>query len=311
MIALVTAHPGPANHFAHFVKEIGRSVQVFAADSVTHKFETSVKIDPTNTSYLLQALEDYDIVMTDLADDWVHLHEQLQEHCPHIKRIVYYDNPEAFVPGGYSETANKIMQCAQIVLIANKNLRIDTHSCKPHYLGYYPIDHNLTKGPDRKTFFESHNLKDTGQQIVTYIGGANATYYEKAYPRFVEILNEAQLENTLIVLKLHPRADLSYHLPLPKNVIIANDSLPSTDVVLYYQTSMAPQFVFAKIPIIAQIGHEPYSDVLTRAGYPTILDADHLKDLLQSAPIDPPSIEGALGIDPNWGQNLRSLFGSL
>jgi hypothetical protein len=43
-------------------------------------------------------------------------------HATKIPRLAYYDNPEPFVPGGYSHTAAEVMREAQGILFANETL---------------------------------------------------------------------------------------------------------------------------------------------------------------------------------------------
>jgi len=58
----------------------------------------------------------------------------------------------------------------------------------------------------------------------------------------------------------------------------------------------------AKVPLIAQVGHEPFPDALKRAGYLYLESFAQLlhKNLYENLE----QVEEQLGIDPNWRENL-------
>jgi len=135
-VCFVTEHPNPANHFEKFVQvceERGISCKVITGKNVSDKFaqikSKVVVIDPASLqneellTQLEQEMTSQSIVFTDIANKrWVALHQKLSEKHPSIKRAVYYDNPEGYVPGGYSKLAAKVIDKAQIILFANKSL---------------------------------------------------------------------------------------------------------------------------------------------------------------------------------------------
>jgi hypothetical protein len=77
------------------------------------------------------------------------LHEKLEKKNPELLRLAYYDNPEPYVPGGYSETAAKVMQLAHRTLFANANLADQPHKQKG--IGYYPTEEAETLRRLRKS----------------------------------------------------------------------------------------------------------------------------------------------------------------
>lgn len=166
------------------------------------------------------------IILTDLGHKFdIALNEVFKQELPDIKRYVYYDNPEAYVPGGYSETAAKVMSHASKVIFSNQNLAKEPifdapkhEYCLPQEkrigLGYYPVEHAAKLRLDReekqstlrKKVFEDLGIEDEAQKILVYFGGNNKEYFEKAFPAFLQFLNEASLNNMLILLQQYPSA---------------------------------------------------------------------------------------------------------
>lgn len=367
-LCFVTSHPNPASHFEKFIclyEEYGFQCKVITDKNVCGKFaqikSKVVVIDPSNTEteQLLNAIEkeiaSQSIVITDIANEiWVSLHKMLSEKHPAIKRAVYYDNPERYVPGSYSELAAKIIDKIEIILFANASLvqkGIESHegvsidlSKKSNFgIGYYPkieatqilgIKQNPEKVKSiKKSLLEKNSIPDKNQKIYVYIGGANDVYYNKAFPHFLKLVSEvtkvynSPLQNTIIVLQQHPRAKVEGNqdaklvnkLPsscnLPEGFSFFVSDLPTSealsiaDGVFYYQTSMSAQFVFAGIPSVIQVGHDTYSDVLIRAGFPSVTDCENLIQALSSnaANANLQDLERQLGMDPDWMKNLLKI----
>ncbi len=89
-----------------------------------------------------------------------------------------------------------------------------------------------------------------------------------------------------------------------------DDALTAADGVLYYQTSMGPQFALAHIPAI-QVGHEKYEDILVRNHLcPSVVSAEGLREALANSRSEPPSekLLDDLGIVSNWPDRLISLM---
>ena len=207
-------------------------------------------------------------------------------------------------------------------------------------IGYYPkkdssnileIKNNAAKVEAIKaTLLEKNEVSLEGQKILVYAGGANDVYYNQAFPHFTQLMTElsqrenSPLKNTTLVLQQHPRAKKegnidaklfqefvsSHDLPEGFNFIVSDiptsEALAIADGVFYYQTSMAAQFVFAKIPSVIQVGHEPYSDLLVQVGFPSVTGADELAGLLSkdSPTANVAELEKELGILPDWKENV-------
>jgi len=346
MILLITAHPGPAHHFAEFAHVLEKEkipYQIIAAPAVSKTFQHDIMcIEPSDIEAIKEKIQNSTIVITDVASEkWAEIHQWLAEKHPHIRRICYYENPEPYVPGGYSETAAKVIEKAQEIFFANNHLAnrgefsIDLSGKKTAGIGYYNRQNadqilRLKKDPAKWQDLKK-SVTDLKHRVLVYIGGANETYYDEAFPHFVDLISTAlktqpeMLENTTLILQQHPRAktegnrDVSLlkqtlaQVQLPKNfhLLISPRSTPETlaiaDAVLYYQTSMAAEFALANIPSIAQIGHQLYPDALMNAGY---AHPASVEELLQLGPYENQKrVEDQLGIDPNWRENLLKALG--
>ncbi len=215
-------------------------------------------------------------------------------------KIAYYDNPESFVPGAYSESAAHVIRSADQVLFANAALKgttiyngnkqaLDLSSKVTYGLGYFPFSRveflkelrsEEVQVVKRKDFFEKAGLEDTGQRLLVYIGGANTVYEELAFPAFANILSEAassgSLDNTIVVLQRHPRASQAdrevfeslNNLYDQKTQFVVSDvdfdsAIAIADTACYYQTSASSFFPLIDLPAF-QIGHEQFDDILIR-----------------------------------------------
>lgn len=365
-VCFVTAHPNPANHFAQFVQafeEQETSCTVLAEKNVQGKFsqvksnvipfDASILENDTLYEQLISKIPLGSIVVTDIGSEkWAILYQKLAEDHPNIKRIAYYDNPEQYVPGGYSELAARVIDAAQGVLFANKGhvqqgieksagVALDLSKKELIGVGYYPEKEAQTILEQRQntlkvqqiksSFFERHGIQERGSKIFTYAGGANEVYYEKAFPKFIEMIAEllekdpSHLENTVVLLQQHPRAkregnldaklveDLVSKTALPKgfHFVISDvptiDSLVLCDGAFYYQTSMAAQFALGGIPTVMQVGHDTYPDLLIKTGFPSATEAETLSKAFNKVEEGSTNLEALkekLGMDHNWKENL-------
>ena len=196
-----------------------------------------------------------------------------------------------------------------------------------------------TRDEVRQTFLHSHDLNDSGQRIWVYFGGSNTEYFEKALPKFLEFVGEASdnkdFSNMIIVMQKHPTTkdknvedrlvkEIAFVKPhhAPSFIIsdfTSDEAQVMADAALFYQTSMAPQFVLAGIPVM-QIGHETYADVLVRnnlctsvTSAPALIETldQILKDASEKNVEAHKRIEEGLGIQANWKENLINSLDSL
>lgn len=252
----------------------------------------------------------------------------LRETYGDTKRlIVYYDNPEAFVPGGYSEVAEAAIAFGQPkeILFANKNLaRADVEifkgveGVKKTGLGFYAMEQ-----VEALKAMRVGKEKSEGR-VFLYLGGSetNTEYMEKALPAFIEMLRGMSFEEepTTLYFRGHPRSSgvdfaaveaiakpgLTV-LKAPKDLL---ESLAIADYALYYQTSLSPLLVLGGIQAI-QVGHEVYRETLVdKRIIPVAKTFSELEEILKRAPdaYSERAIYDVIGYDPAWKENLLALL---
>jgi hypothetical protein len=343
-VCFVVCHGGPADHFATFAEQVP-GVEIHATGPALSKLEErGVKVDhPFSLKGLSPEQEDAlaeqiakecsnaSVCMTDVGHVFdVKVQKALTKFAPHVVRIAYYDNPESYVPGGYSDVAHKVMSAAHKVLFANSHLAtsMSIDNVEKIGLGYYPLHHAEKIGERRKLehfqlrrqWFEKHRLKDRGQKLLVYCGGNNEEYFTKAFPAFLSFLKEAKLEKSIVLFQQHPGATVKYQEgelerlienrhPIFLSDLSSEEAQVVADGMMYYQTSMGPQFILAGIPVI-QVGHEIYPDIVVRNRLcPSVTSAKELQIAVQaigkgSTPQKETILEG-LGIKSNWVEILK------
>lgn len=359
-ISFVVCHGGPADHFAAFAENLakdGEEIEIYASGpalkkmedhSIAVKFPFSIdKEEDALAEQIAKSCSTAKVVVTDVGHPFdIKIQKALALYAPQVLRIAYYDNPEPYVPGGYSSVAAEVMQAAQKVLFANSKLaqaaifqfpgqEIDLGGRKKVGVGYYPI-HEAEKIAQRRseekpslrqTVFQKNGLIDKGQKVLVYFGGNNEEYFSKALPAFLSLLEQADFSNLVVVLQQHPGAkakNIDKSLvegwtrkhPTPKIIISdfhSNDAQTVADGALYYQTSMGPQFVLAGIPTI-QIGHETYDDILVRNKLsPSVTKVDQLVSIIGSLnqtkkEVPREAVFEGLGLKNDWLQTLKAAF---
>jgi hypothetical protein len=244
-------------------------------------------------------------VITDVGHPFdLAVHKALASRAPQVCRLAYYDNPEPYVPGGYSAVAAEVMQAAQGILFANANLvetslfqapgkRVDLGTRTKVGIGYYPIKQaeniaNRRKAEHfsaRRELLHKRGLTDRGQRVLGYFGGNNEEYRSKALPSFLALLEkgmmQADLTNLVIVFQQHPGAKATN---LDRNLVEEwiskqKQMLQAPKIILsnfesdYVQIAADGAFYYqssmAPQFVLAgiptiQIGHETYEDILVR-----------------------------------------------
>jgi hypothetical protein len=365
-VCFIACHGGAANHFAVYAKDLaskGHSVQIYATGPALKKFQEynseglhgfsleDGRSEEQVAEEIAAKCQKTVTVITDVGHVFdIALQNALASVAPSAKRIAYYDNPEPYVPGGYSETAYQVMQLAHKVLFANANLattpiyRTPSEEVPLSYdskvgLGYYPLEQaqEIAKRRDREhllirnEFFLHSALADKGQKVFVYAGGNNEEYFSMALPaclQFIGSLTAKQdLSDVLIVLQQHPGAKIkntdanlveawlrqqgnrAYSPRIIISDMSTDDALVLADTMLYYQTSMGPQFVLAGIPTV-QIGHECYEDILVKNDLCLVVNnAEGLLSALQTLQkgdlqVSSEVVEEGLGIRSNWSERL-------
>lgn len=365
-VCFIACHGGPADHFSTFAEDLaskGYKVQIYATGPALKKFQDRIEIvtpfslenisEEEAATKLAQECSGADVIITDVGHVFdVPLQQALKSQASKSLRLAYYDNPEGYVPGGYSAVAAKVMLAAQGVLFANANLvktplyqAPSQEVCLPPEkrigLGYYPISQAekiakrriADQSQIRAQLFSKYSLTDRGQKVLVYAGGNNDEYFSKALPAFLKFLSEASLQgdlsNFVVLLQQHPGAKeknfdaklvrqwLEQHsgaARIPQFFISAfnsDDAQVVADGMLYYQTSMGPQFVLAGIPTI-QAGHNTYEDILVKNGLcSTATDVGSLMRALDRLQADAfvesgnEAIMQGLGISSDWANRLE------
>jgi hypothetical protein len=321
-VCLIACHGGPADHFATYAEVLtkqGYNVQIHAAGPALKKFQErgievkySFSLDnliSEEEDSLAQAIaktcSTASIVLTDVGHVFdVKIQKALNIHATKLPRLAYYDNPEPFVPGGYSSTAAEVMEVAEGILFANETLtRAKIYSAvgkevnltgKKHFgIGYYPVsqaekiaekrktDHAIT----RSTFLMKNVIEDRGQKVLVYFGGNNEEYFSKAFPAFLSLLAKASeqidLTDTVIVVQQHPGAkvknldgqqveawlkEFGEQASMPK-VILSDFSSDNAQVLAdaaFYYQTSMGPQFVLEGIPTIQIGHETYEDILVR-----------------------------------------------
>lgn len=342
-ICFIVSHAGPAEHFAAFQEalvENNYEVKVFAADAAARKLSDlkspiqKFEIGDESLDSLVEHCQSCSLVITDVGHPFSErIHCALRDRASHCQHFAYYDNPESFVPGGYSETAKKVMDASSGVLFANMNLVQDaTFKSYPKRvgIGYYPLEkaENIAcarredLSNKRQRLFDQLGFADHGQRLLFYYGGNNEVYFNKAFPALLQFLEDGIDPETLIFLQQHPGAKKEnsdgqllaqtrrVSQQLKVSPLTTDESLVLADGALYYQTSMGPLYAIAGIPAM-QVGHQTYSDILVQSGIAvssTTKEQFHqgLSNLLQAnlAATSSNNLKQRLGISKEWKENL-------
>ncbi|MCK4934659.1 MAG: hypothetical protein KAR79_03640 [Simkaniaceae bacterium] len=295
-VTFICCHAGPAHHFSVFAKTLsdqGFEVNIYAAGPAQSKFETYTPFDIIEGSEeelamdLAKKCKNMRAVITDVGHTFnITMQNSLAKYAPNVCRLAYYDNPESFVPGGYSKVAMEVMRLANKVLFANSNLTKNPTFAElgiKQGIGFYPIDQankisrrrSLDQSHVRQAFFTQNSLLENEQKVLVYAGGNNEEYFNSAFPNFLKMVSLAidteDFSNTIIVLHQHPGAkkanrdaehffkcaqECEMHRHAPRFILsqlTTEDAQVLADAIFYYQTSMGPQFVLAGIPTI-QVG---------------------------------------------------------
>jgi hypothetical protein len=238
--------------------------------------------------------------------------------------IVYYDNPESFVPGGYSVVAQSAIALGRPkeILFANKNLAFDEvevckglDGIKRVGLGFYSMEQI-----EMLRMMRADRKKEG--RVFIYLGGSetNTEYMDKAFPAFLDMIQKMSFEKvpTTILFRGHPRSSGLDFAQLqaiskpgltvqtaPKDLLT---SLSLADYAFYYQTSLSPLLVLGGVNPI-QVGHEVYHETLVDRGIIPVATTFEEVERIVGGPFFLPSDEvvyDAIGYDPKWQETLLS-----
>ncbi len=342
MTAFVSMHSLPAEHFMVFesvLKKNSISTQMImggvakrALGSRKPDFDmdilTGMEIKEFSNE-VAKICECVNIIFVGMGHQFAgHFLEAITRLYGDTKRVIlYYENPEIFVPGGYSELAQAAVSIGKPreIAFANKNLAKEEISVceglegvKKLGLGYYPM-HDIEILKKLRT----ERVVDEKRSWI-YLAGAeiNIDYINKALPSFIKMLSEISFEEnpTTLVFRKHPRSSGSdwkrvealerpgLTILLDEDPILLN-TLSAANYAFYYQTSLSPLLVLGGVNPI-QVGHEVYHETLVDKGViPVALNAVELQAILDSPKkeVAEEIVYDAIGYDPLWENRLLAI----
>lgn len=322
-VCFIACHgAGPADHFATFAESLSRDVgpiEVYASGSALKRFQErgievkipfsidkiSVEEEDALAEQIAKACSTALVIITDVGHAFdIKVQKAIARQATNVPRFAYYDNPESYVPGGYSAVAAEVMLAANGILFANSNLakasifqapgkEIDFEGRAKIGVGYYPINQAekiakrraVEQVSMRQRLFSRNDLVDTGQKVLVYFGGNNEEYFSKAFPAFLGLLEvgmeQSDFTNLVIVIQQHPGAK-------SKNI---DGNMVSSWIGKHCETRQAPRMILSDFSsddaqIVAdgafyyqtsmgpqfvlagiptiQVGHETFEDILVR-----------------------------------------------
>lgn len=344
MVAFIAMHTLPAEHFTIFesvLNKKGISTQMImggvakrALGSRLPDIDMDIWVGRGVKEFskaASEACEHSKIIFVGIGHQFSgHFLEAILERYGKSKRVIlYYENPEVFVPGGYSELAQAaiVIGKPREIVFANENLAREGISVceglegvRKLGLGYYLMsDIEILKK------LQAERGREKGR-VWLYLAGAetNRDYINKAFPAFINMVSEISFEENPITLifRKHPRSsgiDWEQLNALKKpglTILLDEDSLLNTlaiaDYAFYYQTSLSPLLVLAGINTI-QVGHEVYHEILVDKGIiPVATNASEFRRILDSPKneIAEEVVYDAIGYDPLWENRLLEIIES-
>jgi hypothetical protein len=322
MISLIACHGGPADHFATYAEALANSgyrVQIYATGSALDKFrKRGVEVNLTFSLKDLTEQGESDladqiaktcsqaaVVITDVGHAFdIKIQKALARQATAVSRLAYYDNPEPYVPGGYSSVAAEVMRAAEGILFANASLAtatifretdkaVDFGDRERIGIGYYPVNQAEKIAQRRKlehdvmksNILNKNGIAAEGKKVLVYFGGNNEEYFSKAFPKFLSFLDQGaeqyDLSNTVVIIQQHPDAreknlegqqvlellkKSGKKAGMPKIII---SDFPSEDAQVITDAAFYYQTSMGPQFVLAgipsvQIGHATYEDVLVR-----------------------------------------------
>ncbi|CAF2645700.1 unnamed protein product [Rotaria sp. Silwood2] len=379
LVCFIVCDGGPAAHFAAFATNLFHQNELQIIIYATGPALTKLKDShlPNDIQLLSFSIENFDheqqeqvatqlidnclkqgtrTIIVDIGNKFDRIFQAVssKRNIPNdiIHFWCYYDNPEPYVPGGYSIKTEETIKSSQYILFANINLaksnsiiyslpekRIDLTNKIVEGIGYYPVievEKLLQQREIEKDSLRAHYGWTNIQHLFVYFGGNNDTYFDQAFPTFLSNLSHIDkniVQDVLFLLHQHPAAKkqnrdgLLFQECLSKNNHIqgiistlrtSDQAQIVADAALYYQTSMAPQFVLLGLPTM-QVGHETYHDVLVKfnlcytatnatelvVGLTQMKERSELSDKTQQRK---ELIYNAIGYTPDWPNNLHRII---
>lgn len=324
LVCFIVCDGGPAGHFAAFVNNLFDEnqlhIHIYANGPALNKLRDSnlrpgiqlqpFTIDDSNREQQEQVASELidnclkqgaRTIIVDIGNKFDAVFQSVSStknlSTNTVRFWTYYDNPEPYVPGGYSIKAEDTIKPSKHILFSNMNLAktdsviyslpdklIDLTNKSVHGIGYYPVleveklakQRELERDPLR-----AENNWTNVNHLFVYFGGNNDAYFNQAFPTFLSSLSQVDkdlLKDILFLIHQHPAAkkenrdgillkawqEKNPHIQSVISTLKTSDQAQIVaDAALYYQTSMAPQFSLLGLPTM-QVGHEVYNDVLVK-----------------------------------------------
>jgi hypothetical protein len=371
-VCFIVCDGGPAAHFATFATNLFVQNEIQISIYATGVALTKLKDShlPDGIQLLPFTIDDSDreqqekiavelidscmkqnarTIIIDIGNKFDAVFQTVSSETNAIRSWCYYDNPEPYVPGGYSIKAEETIKSSKYILFANINLaktiyslpdkKIDLINKTIQGIGYYPVievEKLLQQREIQRDTLRTENVWDKNKYLFVYFGGNNDAYFDQAFPSFLSSLsyvNKDLLQDILFLFHQHPAAKkhnrdgILLQEWLTKNnhiqVVISNlrtsdQAQIVADAALYYQTSMAPQFVLLGLPTM-QVGHEIYRDVLVKynlcytatnttelaVGFTSMKTRNRSENEAQKSK---QLIYNAIGYTPDWSNNLHHII---
>ncbi len=320
-VCFITLHPSSVEHFIKLTEALDRekiSWQIMAANGSEHRLkerkiphykmsvwtnkksmkELSWKERTAIAKLTAKTCKKAKLIITDISESFIaDVHHELAL-VSSAKRYVYYDNPEAYVPGEYSKVFEEVVKTRPYgVIFSNKHLSEETlygNGKEPLQmdrldklgLGLILMEDtervialSNNKKALRQKLFEKLGIEDEKQKLLVYLGGCNSMYFCHAFPFFLRSIEDNLtypfFDNVLLLLQQHPRAKQEGAIDLyellargfPFQVFLSPiptlEMMSCADLIYYYQSSLVPKLVLAKRPLV-QVASEPLEDMSTR-----------------------------------------------
>ncbi len=324
-VALVALHPAPAEHFLAYAKvlrENGHSVRFFAGEEAWKKIDGAGELCGNFDQLIPCQLSPDCLIILD-----IHLPALYEEKVRKFKRLLYYDNFEPYVPGGYSELlALRLQTQFDGLLFASRKLAHEPIYGAPgkeiakdipcYGIGFYPGVEEIAPASQKK------------KGLLLYLGAANPLFFDKGLPFFIDLLlRKPHGGEWTLLYQPHPRAAY-YNSPDLHMLEAAREALKKRSIelvistgtpdeamaeamaVFYFQTSMIPRALLRDLALY-QVAEEANEDFAIRSGFASWIDSS---DSLQAAiekkceRVDRAAVMSAIGYDAAWDENFLTII---
>lgn len=361
-LIIFTTHPGPSQHITDWVQILPQNQQEnihIYTDANSERYFLPL----TNTSTKVTVISKEDLQIKNFTslinetaktilvgvggDSEKNILEYVSKQHSSIEKIVYYDNLNSHIPGGYSNRAAEAINFADTVwlnarlaktgLYEREDKSISLEGKSVEALDYFNFSISNSIREDRRDrlelrtqFLKEHGIENTECKIIPYLGGNNTTYFEESLPTLINIIEEypSILDTNVIVLFQHPGAKAEnkdaqaieavkkkLNPPQSKNLLVtkwdSNRGLRVADHVFFSQTSMLSHILLANVPV-TEINKKQNRDIFSSGNLvPFAKDVETLKKALTESDDREPTREKTIQIlncNVDWPCSIGKLF---